>query len=160
MKWTIFLLAFIISCSSVQVLKNANEDDAKAQQHQTEIEKQRTKTISELIQNSNLTDTEKKLIIAELKSKDEQLEVKDQIIAGKNKEIQAYQHESTKAVEKSETKIDACVQEQKKCLVDAGAGKVLYIILGVIVFAGLIYLVYLILTKFNVMNFLKGNKET
>jgi len=145
------LLIFSISCSSAQIIKSANDDIAR-------VEKERMKTISGIIKDSQLSDNEKKLLINELKSKDE-------IIESLNKTIEAYRIDTNKAVEKSdnaiakaESKIDKASDKMQDCQKEAGFGQAFKWIIYVAIGAGLIYLVYLILTKFNLLNFLKGSK--
>jgi len=139
-RYWLLLLFFILNCSSAQIIKTANEDQAK-------IEKERTKTLLEILQDSKLTSTEKKLIQNELESK-------DQLIASQNKIIQAYQRETTKASNKMEALTEKSETKIEKCAENAGFGKAFkwIFIVGGGGFA--LYMIYLILTKTSLLSFI------
>jgi len=146
-KYLPFILLLFFSCSSTQILKSANRDDLSTEEKRTGMEIDRTKDLVNFIKDTCLSDSEKKFIIKQIKYKDEQLKIKDLVIARKTKEIEAYQKESEKAVNKCEEKQDDFIQEQKDCLIDAGYGRsfkmIIYVGLGIFV----LFLVYIAMKK-------------
>lgn len=158
-KKYLFLFVIVLAhCNTTgHLIKSADKQDNKIEQERSNREYKNTQDYIDIINSSNLSDLEKKVLIKGYEDKDALIKFKDDKLKEYSTRTEAHRVDSTQRIKEAEKKEKTCIQEQKDCLIDAGYGQSFKMIFYGLIGLSVLFVIYYAM-KTGLWGIIKGSK--